>query len=109
VLTEADAGRSIAVHKGDKVEIRLQDSFPVPGSSTRWDATSSDSRVLRLARSQHQQPTSIAHGKADYVVDFTADAPGTAQVMIAGHNTCEAMNPAFCKDTRLPSVIVTVA
>jgi predicted secreted protein len=108
VLTEIDAGKSIAVHKGDQVEVRLQDSFPVPGSSTRWEATSSDSKVLRLVRSQHPQPTSIAHGKTDYVADFAADAAGTADVMIAGHNTCEAMNPAFCKDTQLPPITITV-
>ena len=64
VLTEVDAGRLISIHKGDRVELQLQDSFPVPGSSTRWEASSTDTTVLRLVRSQHQAPTSIAHGHA---------------------------------------------
>jgi hypothetical protein len=99
VLGQQDAGRAVQVHVGDTVRLTLEESFPVPGSSLVWVATSSDPSVLAPgAVSRSPQVRSGPGGHDTYTADFVARAGGQSVLQARGSTTCEAMAKQFCPD-----------
>ena len=96
VLTAKDFGRVITVTSGSTIEVRLTEEHPLPGSSSTWQATSTDAAVLKLAK-ESRDPAPRPVGNDTYQADFTAVAAGSAVIQAANPHTCEAMNPAACK------------
>jgi hypothetical protein len=101
VLTQPDAGRPVTVHRGDTVEVSLEDSKPVPGSSLIWNVTSSDAGVLQPGAVHRSLPPGAVTGHGTYTADFTAVAPGQARLVATGQRKCEAMADASCPPQQL--------
>ena len=96
VLGEADAGKTVQVRIGDIIQVKLVESFPVPGSSLVWDVSSSAPSVLaagKVARDPAQRPRI---GQVAYTAEFSARADGQAQLIARGSTTCEAMTKEGC-------------
>jgi FtsP/CotA-like multicopper oxidase with cupredoxin domain len=99
VLSQHDAGRTVQVHVGDTVRLTLEESFPVPGSSLVWVATSSDPSILAPgAVSRSPQMRSGPGGHDTYTADFAARSGGQAMLQARGSTTCEAMAKQYCPD-----------
>ena len=104
-LHQQDSGHHYAVHIGDTVKVDLLDTFGVPGSSTVWNADTSDASVLSRVSTSRAKPASFVGSQAHYVATFKAQKSGTATIMLVGTAHCEAMNPASCPQ---PSGSITV-
>lgn len=96
VIGEADAGKTVQARVGDTVQVKLQESFPVPGSSLVWDVSSSAPSVLAIGKVTRDPATRPLIGHVDYTADFTAAAAGQAQLIARGSTTCEAMTKQGC-------------
>jgi hypothetical protein len=103
VLHEADAGKTVTVHRGDTVEVVLSQPRPAPGVSLLWLATSSAPAVLRPTAAA-VSPVNAAGGS--YVADFAAQAAGSALLTAHGTQRCEAMLPSACKQPVLTFDVV---
>ncbi len=109
-VSQKDAGRVVQVHVGDTVRLTLDESFPVPGSSLVWVATSSDPSVLAPgAASRSPQVRSGPGGHDTYTADFVARSGGQSVLQARGTTTCEAMAKQFCPDQFFTINIVVVA
>lgn len=96
-LVAADSGRTVEARVGDIVEVTLVNVFGVPGSSTTWDAATTDGAIMTRTAS-HANPSGGLVGRhADYVALFTMVGPGLGTITGSAHATCEAMNPESCK------------
>jgi len=91
------AGQSVPVRVGDHVRVKLQDQFPVPGSSLVWRVSSSPAGVLTL---QAESGPSAQQGlrAADYTAEFVARSQGHAVLTAHGATSCEAMAKQACPD-----------
>lgn len=96
VLGEADAGKTVQARVGDTVRVKLQESFPVPGSSLVWDVSSSSPSVLAAGKVTRDPAERPRMGQVAYTAEFTARASGQAQLIARGSTTCEAMTKQGC-------------
>lgn len=96
VVGEADAGNAVQARVGDTVRVKLQESFPVPGSSLVWDVSSNAPSVLAVGKVTRDPAERPPIGKVDYTADFTAAAAGQAKLIARGSTTCEAMSKQGC-------------
>ena len=96
VLHETDFGRTLRVTQGQTLNLELTDRRPFPGSSTVWEATSSDPRILELTAHQHSATAPARDGT--YTASLVAKATGTARILLVGATTCEAMAKSSCPD-----------
>jgi predicted secreted protein len=108
VLGEADAGRTVQAKVGDTVQVKLQESFPVPGSSLVWEVSSSAPSVLTAGRVTRDPAERPRIGQVAYTAEFTAKAGGQAQLIARGSTTCEAMAKEGCPNHDF-TITVTVS
>ena len=95
---EDSAGKTVTAHVGDTVEVQLQESFPVPGSSLTWDVSTSAPSVLKLDRVTRDPAERPRQGTVKFTADFSATATGEAKLFARGSQTCEAMPTCPQKD-----------
>jgi hypothetical protein len=98
VVAESDAGKTVQAKVGDTVRVKLQEDFPVPGSSLVWDVSSSAPSVLAPGPVTRDPAQGPAVGHVQYQADFVAGASGQAELNAHGATTCEAMAKASCPD-----------
>jgi len=98
VVNQDSAGKSVSAHVGDTIEVRLEESFPVPGSSLTWDVSTSAPSVLKLDRVTRDPAERPRQGTVKYTADFSATAGGEAKLFARGAQTCEAMATCPQKD-----------
>jgi len=106
VVGEADAGTNVQARVGDTVRVKLQESFPVPGSSLVWDVSSNAPSVLaagKVTRDPVQRPL---RGQVSYTADFMATAAGQAQLIARGSTTCEAMTKQGCPNRDFTMTVI---
>lgn len=96
VLGEADAGKTVQARVGDTVQVKLQESFPVPGSSLVWDVSSLAPSVLAAGKVTRDPAERPRIGQVAYTAEFAARAGGQAQLIARGSTTCEAMTKGGC-------------
>lgn len=86
-LTEADAGRSIKLHVGDKLEVTL------PGNLTtgfQWDASVVDTAILRPIDEPEFEPFSSAvGGGGKFTLRFAAVGTGQTDLTLIYHRPFE--------------------
>ena len=104
-LSAADFERTLDVATGTTLTIALVERHPVPGSSSTWEASSSDEAVLHLD-SAARQPAPRPVGDDTYTATFRALVPGSALIRLTNPQTCEAMLPSACP--RNPDHRITV-
>jgi hypothetical protein len=97
-VTQDAAGKIVSAHVGDTVEVQLQESFPVPGSSLTWDVSTSAPSVLKLQAVKRDPAERPRQGTVKYTADFSATASGEAKLFARGSQTCEAMPSCPQKD-----------
>ena len=98
VIGADSAGKTLQVHVGDTVQVQLQESFPVPGSSLTWDVSSSAPSVLKPAKVTRDPAERPRQGTVKYTADFSAARTGEAKLFARGAQTCEAMPACPQKD-----------
>jgi hypothetical protein len=110
VVGQGDAGRTIEVKVGETVRVSLQDDYPVPGSSTVWNAISSNEEVLAPGTASRSTPTPSGLGRhAAYTADFSARAAGQAILDAHGITSCEAMVKQNCPDRDFKITVVVAS
>lgn len=108
VVGEADAGTTVQAKVGDTVRVKLQESFPMPGSSLIWDVSTNAPSVLAAGKVTRDPTERPRIGQVAYTADFTAAAGGQAQLIARGSTTCEAMTKPGCPNRDFTiTVIVT--
>lgn len=90
-VTQDSAGKTLTAHVGDTIDVQLQESFPVPGSSLTWDVSTSAPSVLKLDKVTRDPAERPRQGTVKYSADFSATASGEAKLFARGSQTCEAM------------------
>ncbi len=100
------AGQTVQVRVGDHIRVKLQDEFPVPGSSLVWRVSSS-SGVLALESESGPSPQQGLHA-ADYTAEFVATSAGQTVLTAHGATSCEAMAKPACPDKEF-TITVTVS
>ncbi|HVA73442.1 MAG TPA: hypothetical protein VNF71_02610 [Acidimicrobiales bacterium] len=108
VLREADAGKTVQARIGDTVQVKLVESFPVPGSSLVWDVSSSAPSVLAAGKVTRDPAERPRIGQVAYTAEFSARAGGQAQLIARGSTTCEAMTKEGCPNRDF-TVVVNVS
>jgi len=98
VVNQDSAGKTISAHVGDTIEVQLQESFPVPGSSLTWDVSTSSPSVLKLGKVTRDPAERPRQGTVKYTADFSATTSGEAKLFARGSQTCEAMPVCPQKD-----------
>jgi predicted secreted protein len=98
VVNQDSAGKTVAAHVGDTIEVRLEESFPVPGSSLTWDVSTSAPSVLKLSKVTRDPAERPRQGTVKYTADFSVTASGEAKLFARGAQTCEAMATCPQKD-----------
>ena len=107
VLGEKDAGSTVQVHRGDSVQLRLVESFPVPGSSLVWDVTSTNPSVLSVVKTERTPQVRSGPGGSDtYTAIFKAAGAGRASLTAHGATSCEAMAKQSCPDRNFTISVV---
>jgi predicted secreted protein len=101
------AGQSVQVRVGDHVRVKLQDQFPVPGSSLVWQVSTSPTGVLALEAESGPSPQQALRA-GDYTAEFVARSQGHAVLTAHGATSCEAMAKQACPDREF-TITVTVA
>jgi len=108
VLGEADAGKTMQARIGDTIQVKLVESFPVPGSSLVWDVSSSAPSVLAAGKVTRDPAERPRIGQVAYTAEFIARAGGQAQLIARGSTTCEAMAKEGCPNRDF-TVVVSVS
>lgn len=108
VLHESDGGRTVHVRAGDTVQVKLVESFPVPGSSLVWEVTSSTPSVLAAGRVTRDPAERPRIGQVAYTAEFSARTRGEARLIARGSTTCEAMAKEGCPNRDF-TITVTVS
>ncbi len=98
VVNQDSAGKTVTAQVGDTIEVRLEESFPVPGSSLTWDVSTSAPSVLKLDKVTRDPAERPRQGTVKYAADFSAAAAGEAKLFARGAQTCEAMPACPQKD-----------
>jgi predicted secreted protein len=106
VVGEADAGRTVQARIGDTVQVRLVESFPVPGSSLVWDVSSSAPSVLAPGSVTRDPAERPRVGQVAYTAEFSAKSGGQAQLIARGSTTCEAMAKQSCPNQDFTITVV---
>ena len=106
VVGEADAGKTVQARVGDTVRVKLEESFPVPGSSLVWDVSSNAPSVLAAGRVTRDPVERPRIGKVSYTADFAAAAAGQAQLIARGSTTCEAMTKEGCPNRDFTMTVI---
>jgi hypothetical protein len=101
------AGQTVQVRVGDHLRMKLQDQFPVPGSSLVWRVSSSPAGILALESESGPSPQQGLRA-GDYTAEFVARSAGQAMLTAHGATTCEAMAKPSCPDREF-SITVTVS
>ncbi|HSP08314.1 MAG TPA: hypothetical protein VLU92_01810 [Candidatus Dormibacteraeota bacterium] len=96
VVGEADAGTTVQARIGDAIEVKLVESFPLPGSSLLWDVSSSAPTVLAAGKVTRDPAERPRIGQVAYTAEFSARGQGRAQLIARGSTTCEAMTKEGC-------------
>ena len=78
-LTRADEGRTVDVHAGDTVLVRLEEN---PTTGYRWAAEAGDDQVVALESSDYVQPGSAVGGGGERLFTFRAKKAGSATVRL---------------------------
>jgi hypothetical protein len=104
-LGQAQAGQTVHAKVGDMLRVKLDDRFPVPGSSTVWTVRSSDATVLPVQTETVPSPRP-GLGTVRYEADFLAAAGGTAVLNARGATTCEAMAKQSCPDQTFTITVI---
>lgn len=103
---EDDGGKTVHVRVGDIVRVKLQESFPVPGSSLIWEVSSSAPSVLAAGTVTRDPSERPRVGQVSYTADFTAAAAGHAQLIARGSTTCEAMSKEGCPNRDFTTTVM---
>lgn len=106
VVGEADAGKTVQARIGDLVQVKLVESFPLPGSSLVWDVSSSAPSVLAPGSVTRDPAERPRIGQVAYTAEFTAKASGQAQLIARGSTTCEAMAKPGCPNRDFTVTVV---
>jgi hypothetical protein len=105
VLNHDSAGKTVQAHVGDTIQVELQESFPVPGSSLVWDVSSSAPSVLKLSKVTRDPAERPRQGQVAYTAEFAAEGAGQATLFMRGSRTCEAMPTCQQEDLMVTVVI----
>lgn len=90
-LTEADAGRSIELRVGDKLEVTLPGN---PTTGFQWEVEAGDEAILRQIGEPEFEPSSSAVGSAGKVtLRFEAVGAGQMGLKLIYHRTFEQTTP----------------
>jgi uncharacterized lipoprotein len=98
VVHEDTAGHTVHAHVNDVINVELTESFPIPGSSLTWDATTSAPSVLKLEKVTRDPAERPRQGTVKYTAEFSVIAAGQATLFVRGAQTCEAMPSCPQKD-----------
>jgi hypothetical protein len=104
-VDQSKAGQTMQARVGDTVSVRLQESFPVPGSALIWDVSTSTPSVLepgKVTRSPSARPVT---GTVAYTAEFTAAAAGQGVILARASRTCEAMPTCKGEDFTVTVVV----
>jgi hypothetical protein len=104
-LGKGQAGQTVRAKVGDTLRVKLDDQFPVPGSSLVWTVRSSDATVL-LVQTETVPSPRPGLGSVRYEADFLAAAGGTAVLNARGATTCEAMAKPSCPDQTFTITVI---
>ena len=91
VLNQDSAGKTVSAHVGDTIQVKLEESFPLPGSSLIWDVSTSAPSVLKLSKVSRDPAERPRKGTVAYTAEFAATGAGSATLFLRGSRTCEAM------------------
>ena len=90
-LTEADAGRSIGLRVGDKLEVTLPGN---PTTGFQWEVGSLDTSVLKPIGEPEYKPSSNALGSGgQFTFHFEAVTPGQTTLQLIYHRPFEKDTP----------------
>ncbi len=106
VLNQDSAGTTVQAHVGDTVQVKLQESFPLPGSSLVWDVSTSAPSVLKLSKVTRDPAERPRQGTVAYTAVFAASSTGQAALFARGSRTCEAM-PTCQQESFTVTVVVS--
>ncbi len=83
-LTEKDAGTTVQLRTGDKLEVDLNGN-PVTGNT--WENASQDTSVLKqLGSAEFRRDPTITQTTGHFVLQFRAVAPGQTKLQLIYHN-----------------------
>ena len=105
LVGEADAGKTLHARVGDTVVVKLQEDFPLPGSSLVWDVSSTTPSVLKPGSVTRDPAERPRIGHVSYTAVFTAKGAGRAQLLARGSTTCEAMAKPGCPNRDFTVVV----
>jgi inhibitor of cysteine peptidase len=89
-LGEADAGQTVRVRPGDRIQLRLAET---PTTGFRW---SGEAPVgLRLARDTFVQVGSAPGAGGQRELDYVAEAPGTVELVLRCERAWEGPDAAI--------------
>lgn len=106
MVGEANAGKTVHARVGDTIRVKLQEDFPVRGSSLIWDVSTSAPSVLRAGTVTRDPSVRPPTGHVAYTADFAAVAGGQAQLIARGSTTCEAMAKPGCPNRNFMIAVV---
>jgi inhibitor of cysteine peptidase len=90
-LSEQDAGRTIELRRGDKVDIVLTGN---PTTGYQWEQVAGDSAILTSAGAPTFRPDSSALGSGGMVtLPFQASAAGKTHLILVYHRSFEPNEP----------------
>jgi inhibitor of cysteine peptidase len=78
ILTPADAGKTIAVHSGERVTIQLDEN---PTTGYRWAIDQIDEQILTLENSSFVAAPGVGSG-GQRTFQFRAHSPGTVHLQL---------------------------
>ena len=91
-LTNADAGRSVAINSGDTVVVRLEEN---PGTAYLWKVEDVNSRVLELVSDEHEMAAGRGiGGGGERKLVFRAREAGTSPLRLKCVRQWEPENPS---------------
>jgi inhibitor of cysteine peptidase len=91
-LTNADAGRTVAVNSGDQIVVRLAEN---PSTAYLWKVEQLNTRVLELVSDEHELAAgSGIGGGGERKLVFRANEPGTSPLRLKSVRQWEPDNPS---------------
>ena len=90
-LTEADAGRSIKLRVGDKLEVTLPGN---PTTGFQWEVGSVDTSVLKpIGKPEYKSSSNALGSGGQFTFRFEAVAPGQTTLQLIYHRPFEKDTP----------------
>jgi len=79
VLTSADNGRTVELHVGDQVALRLPEN---PTTGYRWAIDSSDANLVDVKQGEFAAKSEAVGGGGEAQWSITAKAPGATSIRL---------------------------